>query len=100
MQNNILNKLNQIVNKNIIFLGTVQNVGFRYQFTIIAKENNLVGWIRNLPDGNVETEVQGEEEKIDFLIQEIRKKPRIEFEIISENYIKINSKLKDFTIIY
>lgn len=51
-----------------LFSGKVQKVGFRYQATCIAEKLGLVGWVRNLKNGDVEIEVQGPKEKIDFLI--------------------------------
>ncbi|GAE04997.1 hypothetical protein JCM10914_1079 [Paenibacillus sp. JCM 10914] len=35
----------------------------------IARRLKLTGWVRNLKDGSVEAELQGEESQIDFLIQ-------------------------------
>lgn len=46
--------------------GRVQGVGFRYFCQINASNLNLTGWIRNMNNGMVEMEVQGE---IDSLLK-------------------------------
>ena len=43
----------------ILYSGQVQGVGFRWRLMQIAKKYNLTGYVRNLSNGNVETEVQG-----------------------------------------
>ena len=56
------------IRKHMIFYGRVQGVGFRYYAVNKANQLGLTGWVRNLPDGTVEMEVQGYEEQIDELI--------------------------------
>ncbi|MDO4260829.1 MAG: acylphosphatase [Eubacteriales bacterium] len=56
------------VRKHILFFGRVQGVGFRYHATYKARLLGLTGWVRNLPDGSVELEAQGDPERIDDLI--------------------------------
>lgn len=43
----------------IVYSGQVQGVGFRWRLMQIAYKYNLTGYVRNLSNGNVETEVQG-----------------------------------------
>ena len=45
-----------------IFHGKVQGVWFRVNCKKKADELSLVGWVKNLPDGTVETIVEGERE--------------------------------------
>jgi len=57
-----------IVRKKVAFTGRVQKVGFRLEIYCIAQRMKLTGWVKNLKDGSVEAEIQGEELKIDFLV--------------------------------
>ena len=56
------------IRKHIVFYGRVHGVGFRYYAVNKANQLGLTGWVKNLPDGTVEMEVQGEEPLIDQLI--------------------------------
>ena len=62
------NNMADIVRKHIIFHGSVQGVGFRYYSEHKANQLRLTGWVKNLYNGDVEMEVQGEEPLIDQLI--------------------------------
>lgn len=68
------------VRKHFYFSGRVQEVGFRYQATRLARCLGLTGWVRNLDDGRVEMEVQGEEIQIWDLITALHKQPYIQIE--------------------
>jgi acylphosphatase len=48
--------------------GFVQGVGYRMFIHRAATELGLCGWVRNLPDGSVEIEVQGTEQAVGKLI--------------------------------
>lgn len=41
--------------------GRVQGVGFRAFVEHTAREMGFTGWVKNMPDGSVTMEVQGEE---------------------------------------
>lgn len=41
--------------------GRVQGVGFRAFVECAAREMGFTGWVKNMPDGSVTMEVQGEE---------------------------------------
>ena len=56
------------VRRHIFFYGRVQGVGFRYYAVQKANQLGLTGWVKNLYDGSVEMEVEGQEELIDQLI--------------------------------
>ena len=54
------------------FGGRVQGVGFRFICRGIALRHRVVGWVRNLPDGQVELCVQGSNSVIGAFLQDLR----------------------------
>jgi len=84
----------------IVFSGRVQGVGFRYTVTNMAKNLHLTGWIRNMTNGNVEMEIQGEQAVIDLLLNHLLTKSRW---IVIEDYSikELNTKAESaFEIVY
>jgi len=55
--------------------GRVQGVGYRYFTRDTALELNLSGWVRNMPDGRVELEVQGVQDLVDEFFLDLRNGP-------------------------
>jgi acylphosphatase len=49
--------------------GKVQGVFFRQTLKVMAKKNDVFGWVKNLKDGRVEAVIEGDEEKISILIE-------------------------------
>ena len=61
-----------MVAKHIMFVGRVQGVGFRFTAHRAANRHQLTGFVRNLPDGNVEMLAQGPVEDINDCIRDIK----------------------------
>ena len=59
----------------VLIGGTVQGVGFRYFIYRHATRLGLVGFTRNLPDGEVEIELEGERPHIEALLKQARAGP-------------------------
>ena len=55
--------------------GHVQGVGFRYYARREGERLGIIGWIKNLPDGNVEAEAQGNEKSVDAFITAMHRGP-------------------------
>ncbi|MBR4904483.1 MAG: acylphosphatase [Selenomonadaceae bacterium] len=53
--------------------GRVQGVGFRFFVQSNAKSLGITGWVKNMSDGSVTMELQGEPETVERLIAKIRK---------------------------
>ena len=61
----------------LIVSGRVQGVFFRANIRKKAIELGLIGYARNLPDGNVEIAAQGTENEIKELIAFVKQSPGI-----------------------
>ena len=55
--------------------GRVQGVCYRWFTRDTAAELSLTGWVRNLPDGPVELEAEGERDKLEQLLSRCRRGP-------------------------
>lgn len=53
----------------IYVAGKVQGVFFRQALKVMAKKNNVFGWVKNLKDGRVEAVMEGSEEDVSRLIE-------------------------------
>ena len=60
-----------MISLQIFFEGNVQGVGFRWSVKQVAKGFDVVGWVRNLPDGRVELQASGEEAEVRAFIAAI-----------------------------
>lgn len=71
--------------------GRVQGVGFRFQTKSEAKRSNIKGWVRNNPDGTVEIDAEGENDKIEGFVAAVKEGPgaakvtELDLEETSEN---------------
>ncbi len=53
----------------IIVTGKVQGVFFRQALKVMAKKNDVFGWVKNLKDGRVEAVLEGADEKVSRLVE-------------------------------
>ena len=61
---------------HIIVIGLVQGVGFRYYVHRHASRFGIKGYVRNLYNGDVEIEAEGERDALESFIREVRIGPR------------------------
>lgn len=85
---------------SVVFHGLVQGVGFRYTALDLANKNNVLGWVRNNPDGTVEIRAQGKKEDLDNFLEQLQG-------VFKQNLSKVNiqktnysGKYFDFNIRY
>jgi len=85
----------------IIVTGKVQGVFFRQALKVMAKKNNVFGWVKNLKDGRVEAVLEGAEDKVSRLVEWSHGGPanaRVEdIEIHNE---KFSGKFLKFDVLY
>jgi acylphosphatase len=61
-----------VTRARIVVDGAVQGVGFRYNVRFIARNYNLVGYVKNLEDGTVEIVCEGTRSNIDSFATEVK----------------------------
>lgn len=88
-----------IVRKHLTFSGKVQGVGFRVEAYGIADRLNLVGWVKNLRNGDVEVEVEGENKKIAYMIDYLTSIRRAPVNNVDTKDIETLSNEDTFTIV-
>ena len=54
---------------HIFISGKVQGVFFRQALKVIAKKNNVFGWVRNLPDKRVEAILEGDSKSVNLVVE-------------------------------
>lgn len=57
--------------RQVFYEGHVQGVGFRYTCKNVARGYEVVGWVRNLPDGRVELQCSGESGEVEGFLEAI-----------------------------
>ena len=65
-----------MIRRRVVVRGNVQGVGFRYYANAEASRLGVAGFVRNLPDGSVEIEVEGEHPAVASLVDWARTGPR------------------------
>jgi acylphosphatase len=60
-----------VIARQIFYEGRVQGVGFRFTVKQIARGYDVIGWVRNLPDGRVELQCGGELEEVEAFLEAI-----------------------------
>ncbi len=81
--------------------GRVQGVFFRAYTRDAAKQRNVKGWVRNLPDGRVEAVFEGEAEAVEDMIRWCHNGSPLsrvdDVEIVEEPYV---GEFDDFHVRY
>jgi acylphosphatase len=60
---------------HLLIHGRVQGVGYRFYAQELAGNLDLAGWVRNLPEGDVEVHAEGSRQNIETFISQLKKGP-------------------------
>ena len=86
---------------HIIVSGRVQGVYFRGYTKSEAQKYNVNGWVRNLPDGQVEAVFEGEKEDLEKLLKSVNKGPSYaKVKNLNIQWENFKDEFKDFQIHY
>ena len=86
---------------HLIISGDVQGVFFRHNTNKVANKLGLKGFVRNLPNGNVEVITEGDEDKLKELIKFCRKGPEgVHVDNVDIKYEEPKNEFNTFSISY
>lgn len=60
----------------VVVRGAVQGVFFRVETRDRARSLRIAGWVRNAPDGSVEAAFEGQDERVESMVEWCRRGPR------------------------
>ncbi len=85
---------------HIFISGQVQGVGFRNFSQRYAFLLGLKGFVKNLADGRVELEVEGDRTKIDLFLEHLHRGPTLSKLIkLDVSWNTASNRFKDFAIV-
>jgi len=86
---------------HILVSGLVQGVGFRFFCERTAKELNLQGWVRNVPEGSVEVLIEGDKENVLKMIEYLKQGPApAQVKDIKIEWQEYKGEFQDFKILF
>ena len=92
-----------MIAKRAVYSGRVQGVGFRFSTKQIATGFDVVGWVKNLPNGSVEIQLKGEAEEVEEFFLELRGNSTLSHYILEFDETEIPLEqldgVKSFTIV-
>jgi acylphosphatase len=88
----------QVHRRQCLYSGRVQGVGFRYTVINLAMQYNVQGYVRNLPDGRVELLMEGPDEEMDSLVEEVNRKMSCYIKAIDQTVAGATGEFDQFAI--
>jgi acylphosphatase len=89
------------IRAHIIISGRVQGVFFRYTMQQMASASDVKGWAKNLPDGGVESVLEGSKEDVEKVIKWSHQGPAGAIvQDVEVEWEKYTGEFKDFSIKY
>jgi acylphosphatase len=67
--------MDEVIRRRALVHGSVQGVGFRFSTEGEADRIEVGGFVRNLPDGDVEVEVEGRPDRVALLLEWLQEGP-------------------------
>lgn len=88
-----------MVARHFIISGTVQGVGYRFFAMRAAARHQVLGTVRNLPDGRVEVIAEGDREAMDQFKNDLATGPMMaEITDIEETDVPVTGRYRDFRL--
>ncbi len=89
-----------MIRRHMIISGDVQGVGFRYRANYAARNLGITGYVRNLYNGKVELEIQGERELLSRFLSEVDSGRYIHIDDIESKNIPVVDDERSFKVLH
>jgi acylphosphatase len=90
-----------MVARRFVISGIVQGVGYRFFVLRAAARHQMLGTVRNLPDGRVEVIAEGERDAMDEFKKDLATGPLLaEIADIEETDLAVTGLYRDFRVDY
>ena len=89
---------NQQVRYRVLFSGNVQGVGFRYTTSAVAKRHAVSGYVRNLPNGQVELVAEGSLDELVRFLAALRERMQDFIHDVKIDQSQASGEFSSFTI--
>ena len=86
--------------RHSIYEGHVQGVGFRYTTRAVSRSFDVVGFVRNLPNGSVEVLAEGSSDQLDLFHQELADRMAGHVQHVSHDRRPATDEFANFDIRY
>lgn len=83
---------------HLVLSGQVQHVGLRYSALYLSRGYGLTGWVKNLPDGRVEMEVQGDTANVRRFYLRLKDRPPIRMDHADITVVPLVSGERTFSV--
>lgn len=87
-----------VYHEAILFSGHVQGVGFRYSTRQVATEFEVTGFVKNLPDGRVQLEVEGRQTEVAAFVQAVMDRMHGHIRKVEKSSARRPAEFKGFDI--
>lgn len=88
-----------MVARRFVITGMVQGVGYRYFALRAAARHQVLGTVRNLPDGRVEVVAEGDRDAMDQFKNDLATGPMMaEITDLEETDLTVTGRYRDFRI--
>jgi acylphosphatase len=84
--------------ETVFFTGHVQGVGFRYSTLQVAKEFEVTGRVRNLPDGRVQLDAEGNIRDVNAFVAAVEERMHGYIRRVERSSATGPAKYNDFSI--
>lgn len=87
-----------IERREVFYSGDVQGVGFRYTARALAGRFEVMGFVRNLPDGRVELVVEGRAAEVQRFLDAVRNAMRSYIHRVEEHHRPATGEFEGFGV--